>query len=216
MIWFAASYVGAIAGFLGVNAAAGRWLGTDDFGFFVAVLAAVGLLGQVGLVGSHRSGLREVARLRDREDPEAMAVLRNGVRAVCLTSLPLAAVAGGFATWWIYDAADALTRAVMAGTVAFLVVLNGQQQLWANYVRGLGHVRFASLLEGRSGGALVAGLQAGCVLAAWWLVPAAGLLGALVAVAAGYVLPVVGAPRVRGPHRRGRPGGAPAVWGHQR
>jgi O-antigen/teichoic acid export membrane protein len=212
MIWFAASYAGAVLGFLGINAAAGRWLGADDFGFFVASLAAVGLLGQVGLVGSHRSGLREVARLRDSDDPEAMTVLRNGVRAVSLTTLPGAALVGGLASWALSGEADEVRRLVLAGAFMALVVLNGQQQLWANYARGLAYVRFASLLEGRSGGALVAGLQACSVLATWWLLPWSGLEGALLAVALGYVIPVASARFVVRRRWRGLVGPRPRLW----
>ncbi|WP_082564017.1 lipopolysaccharide biosynthesis protein [Nocardioides sp. Root151] len=193
MVWFAVSYAGAVLGFLGVNAVAARWLGPADFGLFVAAIAATGLLGQIGLVGSHRSGLREVARLRDVDDPLAMGALRNGVRAVNLTTLPALGLLGGAATWVLASDESATTRALLAFTVVALVVLCGQQQLWANYVRGLGHVRFASLLEGRSGGALVAALQAVFVLIAWLLWSGAGLAGALMAVAAGFLIPVVAA-----------------------
>jgi O-antigen/teichoic acid export membrane protein len=191
MAWFVASYAGAVLGFLGLNAVAGRWLGPTEFGFFVATIAATGLLGQIGLVGSHRSGLREVARLRDQDDPEAMAVLRNGVRAVNLTTLPAAGLIGGAGAWFLTSGQPTWTRIAVSGCVALLVVLCGQQQLWANYARGLGLVRFASLLEGRSGGALVAGLQAAAVLAAWQLFPSWGLPGALAGVAVGFAVPVV-------------------------
>lgn len=212
MIWFAVSYAGAVLGFLGVNAAAGRWLGPRDFGFFVAALAAAGLLGQVGLVGSHRAGLREVARLRDRHDPEAMAELRNSVRAVSLTTMPLVGVVGGLGAWLLADDEDPSTRAALAVAMGALVALGGLQQLWANYVRGLGHVRFASLLEGRSGGALVAALQAACMLLAWWLVPHSGLAGALAAVALGYLVPVVAARAVVRRRWRGLGEPRPRLW----
>jgi O-antigen/teichoic acid export membrane protein len=191
MAWFVVSYAGAILGSLALNAGAGRWLGTAEFGYFVSALAAGTLLGQVGLVGSHRSGLRELARLRDKDDPHAMAVLRNGVRAVSLTTLPLVGLAAGSIAWFLAVDQPLLVRAALAlGTIG-LVVLAGQQQLWANYVRGLGYVRFASLLEGRSGGALVAGLQAALLLTLWHLFPGWGLGGALAAVALGLVAPVL-------------------------
>lgn len=211
LVWFAASYVGAVLGFLVVNAAAGRWLGPDRFGFFVAALSAAGLLGQLGLVGSHRAGLREVAQLREDPDPEQMARLRNGVRAVSLTTLPLAGLVAGVGTWMLAGDVPVSARLGLAVALAALVVLGGQQQLWANYVRGLGHVRFAGLLEGRSGGTLVAGLQALCVLLAWWLVPGSGLVGALAAVAAGFVLPVLAAATVVTRHWRGLGGPAPRL-----
>lgn len=213
MLWFGVSYAGAVLGFLGVNAAAGRWLGPDDFGFFVAALAATGLLGQVGLVGSHRSGLREVARLRDVDDPEEMARLRNCVRAVSLTTLPALGLLGGAGAWLIIrDDSSRGTQAALSATLVALVVLGGQQQLWANYVRGLGHVRFASLLEGRSGGALVAGLQAALVVLAWVLAPGWGLTGALAAVAVAYLVPVFAARRLVRRRWRGLTDPRPRLW----
>ncbi len=195
-------------GVLVINMVAGRWLGPRDFGVFVTALTASALLGQVGLLGSHRSGLREVARLRDSDDREAMAVLRNGVRAVSLTSLPLAGLVGAVGAWVVQPGEAVLPRLLASLAVAALVVLGGQQQLWANYVRGLGHTRFASLLEGRSGGALVAALQALCMGLAWVIAPDAGVGGALLAVAAGFLVPVLAARRVV--HRRWRGLGGPA------
>lgn len=212
MVWFVASYAGSVLGVLALNAAAGRWLGPDDFGFFVVTLTAAGLLSQVGLVGSHRSGLREVARLRDVDDPPAMVVLRNGVRAVCLTTLPLAGLVAGTAAWFLTVDAPLAERLALAVALAVLVVLGGQQQLWANYVRGLGHVRFASLLEGRSGGALVAGLQALCVVLVWVLVPGWGLAGAVGAVAAGFLVPTTSAWLVVRHRWRGLVGPRPRLW----
>ncbi len=191
MVWFAVSYAGAVLGYLGLNAVAGRWLGPAEFGYFVTALTVTGLLGQIGLVGVHRSGLREVARLRDQSDPAAMAALRNGLRAVSLTTLPLTALISGVGAWLLAREEATTTRAGLAIGVALLVVLGGQQKLWANYLRGLGHVRFASLFEGRSGGALVGGLQAGLVLLVWQLFPGWGLAGSLLAVAVGYAGPVV-------------------------
>lgn len=209
MYWFAGSYSGAVLSVLVINMVAGRWLGPRDFGVFVTALTASALLGQVGLLGSHRSGLREVARLRDSDDREAMAVLRNGVRAVSLTSLPLAGLVGGVGAWVVQPGEAVLPRLQASLAVAALVVLGGQQQLWANYVRGLGHTRFASLLEGRSGGALVAALQAMCMGLAWVLAPDAGVGGALLAVAAGFLVPVLAARQVVRRRWRGLGGPAP-------
>lgn len=206
MVWFVLSYAGAILGYLGLNAAAGRWLGPEEFGFFIAALTATGLLGQVGLVGVHRSGLREVSRLRDSMRPAALVELRNGVRAVNLTTLPLAGVVGAAGTWFLTSGQPIGMQVALSAGVAILVVLTGQQKVWANYLRGLGHVRFASLLEGRSGGALVAGLQAALVVLVWQLFPSWGLAGALLAVAAGYAAPVAVARRVVSAHWRGMTG----------
>jgi O-antigen/teichoic acid export membrane protein len=99
-------------------------------------------------------------------------------------------VLAGALAWFLAGERPLPDRVALAVGLFFLVVLAGQQQLWANYVRGLGHVRFASLLEGRSGGALVAGLQATLVLAVWQIYPQWGLAGSLGAVALGYTVPV--------------------------
>jgi O-antigen/teichoic acid export membrane protein len=196
MVWFLASYVVAVLGYLAVNAIAGRWLGTSDFGYLVVVLTVTGLLAQIGLVGVHRSGLREAARIRGNVDRESVATLRNGVRAVVLTTLPLTAAASGVATWFLTADEDLTPRLVVTVTVCALVVLSGHQKLWANYLRGFGYVRLAGLVEGRSGGALVAGGQAVLLLLGWLLVPGWGLAGALGAVAVGFAIPVLVARQV--------------------
>ena len=196
MGWFAVSYAVAVLGYLVFTAVAGRWLGPSEFGLFMTVLSITGLLGQVGIVGVHRSGLREAARLRGESRPEAMAELRNGVRAINLTTLPLAGLVGGVGAWIASDSQPTATRAGLAASVMLLVVLTGQQKVWANYARGLGYVRFASMLEGRSGGALVATLQALLLLLGWKAFPSWGLMGALLAVAVGYAIPVFLARRV--------------------
>jgi O-antigen/teichoic acid export membrane protein len=195
MVWFVASYAVALLGYLGLNAVAGRWLGPGQFGYFVVVLTVTGLLGQVGLVGVHRSGLREAARLRNDESPEALARLRNGVRAIHLTTLPLTGLLGAGGTWFVASGQPLPTRLGLCCGVGLLIVLGGQQKMWANYLRGFGYVKLASLVEGRSGGAFVAGTQALLVVAAWQLFPQWGLVGAVGAVAAGYALPILVARR---------------------
>lgn len=196
IVWFAVSYGVAVLGYLLLNAAAGRWLGPDDFGYFIVVLTVTGVVANLGLVGSHRSGLREAARLRDDSAVEAVAQLRNGVRAVAFTTLPLSGALSGVGAWLLAGGLSGTQRVWFGVAVGLLVVLTGHQKLWANYLRGFGHVRFASLLEGRSGGALVALLQAALVAVAWLAFPQWGLVGALVAVSLGYLLPIALARRV--------------------
>lgn len=191
MAWFAASYVVAVLGYLGVNAVAGRWLGPDDYGFMVAAITATGLLGQVGLIGSHRAGLREVSRALAVGDQSPIGGLRNGVRAVLSVTLPSVALLAAIGTWVAASSQPTGPRLALALAAGALVQLGGAQQLWANYVRGFGHVRLAGLLEGRSGGALVAGGQALLMTLGWLLVPDWGLPAALGAVALGYVTPLV-------------------------
>lgn len=211
MAWFLGSYLVAVLGYLALNAIAGRWLGTSDFGYFVVVLTVTGLLAQIGLVGVHRSGLREAARIRGSADVEAVAGLRNGVRAVLLTALPLTALVSAVVTYFVTADEEPTTRLALAATVGALVVLGGHQKLWANYLRGFGYVRLAGLIEGRSGGALVAGGQALLLLLGWLLLPGWGLTGALVAVAAGYAVPVLVARRVVGRHWGAAVGEPPKV-----
>lgn len=194
IVWFGASYAVAIAGYLALNAAAGRMLGPSAFGYFVAALTLAAVAGQIGLLGVHRSGLREASRLQ-RDDVERLAALRRGVRAVSTVSLPLAGVISGLVTWVLAQDQPVRERAVLAVSVAALVVLSGLQKLWANYLRGFGMVRFASLLEGRSGGAFVAIMQAALIALVWLLAPSWGLAGALAAVVLGYAVPVALASR---------------------
>jgi O-antigen/teichoic acid export membrane protein len=206
IIWFGASYAATICGYLGLNAVAGRWLGPADFGQFVVVLTATGLLGQLGLVGVHRSGLRGAARLEGEDDRHALVRLRNGVRAVHLTTLPFVSALGVVGAWVLSAEETTPVRLTLSCSVGVLVLLTGQQKVWANYLRGFGHYRLASLVEGRSGGALVAVSQAGLALALWRLFPALGLAGVLGAVAAGYAIPVLAARQVVRAHWRHQPG----------
>ena len=136
-----------------------------------------------------RHGLREAAGL-ELTDTEGLASLRRGVRAVSLVTLPLVSVVSAVVTFVIIDAEDAQTRWAASLGIGFLVFLGGQQKIWANYLRGFGEVRFASLLEGRSGGAIVSCLQAALLGLAWWLAPDSGLPGAIGAVALGFAVPV--------------------------
>jgi len=188
IVWFAASYGGAILGYLALNAFAARLLG-DAFGYFVLVITVSTVLGQTGLVGVHRGGLREAARLRP-DDVDGLRELRRGARAVSWLTLPVTAVITATVTFVALDDFTAVSRWTVALAMGALVWFNGELRLWANYLRGFGQVRFASLLEGRSGGALVSvvqGLLLGAVLlffADW------GLGGALAALAVAYVVPV--------------------------
>lgn len=190
MVWFVVSYSMAILGYLVLNGAASRLLGPHDFGYFVVAITATTLLGQIGLLGVHRSGLREAARM-DLTDVEGLAVLRRGVRAVSLVTLPLISLISTLVTFVIVDLEDITDRWAIAVGVGVLVLLSGQQKIWANYLRGFGRVRLASLLEGRSGGALVSLLQSALVVAVWQLVPQWGLAGALAATALGFAIPVL-------------------------
>lgn len=186
--WFAISYGGAILGYLAVNALAARLL-DDGFGYFVLAITVSTLLGQLALFGVHRGGLREAARM-EPDDEAVLAELRRGVRAVSLIALPSVSVLTGGVTYLVVDS-DTATRATAAIGMGALVFLGGQQKLWANYLRGFGQVRFASLLEGRSGGALASALQGLLIGGVLLLRPQWGLPGALAALAAGLAIPVL-------------------------
>lgn len=190
LAWFTGPYGVAIVGYLLLNAAAARFLGRDDLGAFVVAMTASSLVGQVGLFGVHRSGLREAARLAP-DDMVGLGRLRGGVTAVSLTTLPACAMATGAVAFWItHDRGTTVAWGVALATTA-LTYLSGQQKLLANYLRGLGHARLSGLLEGRSGGAAVALAQAVLVVLVWQLRPGWDLVGALAAAAVGFLPAVV-------------------------
>jgi O-antigen/teichoic acid export membrane protein len=187
LAWFAGSYVVAIVGYLGVNAIAARALGADLFGYFVIVNTAALVVGQTALLGVHRSGLREAARVRDHDDP-ALARLRDDVSVIERTTLAALALLAGTATALLMPGDPGSGAAVGLATAA-LVVASGEQQLWASYLRGFGETKLAGLIEGRSGGAFVAVTQAACLGALSLLQSPMGLASAVAALAFGYALP---------------------------
>lgn len=190
--WFTAAYGLALVGYLVINAVSSRWLGTAEYGYFVIAVTTSLVVGQLGLLGAHRGGLREAAIMGDTDDPERLARLRSDVRVALLLTLPLAAAISGLVMSLITGDTTG-TRIVAGAGFAALVWLGGVQKLWANLLRGLGAIRFASLLEGRSGGGLVSLGQALALLLVWQLLPETGLTGALVAMAVGFAGPVVAA-----------------------
>ncbi len=183
--YFVPSYLVAVLGYLAVNAVAARMLETSGFAYFVVLTTATTLVGQLGLLGVHRSGLREAART---EDSESLAELFRGVRAVLRVPLPLASVACAAVVWAsLGNETGSVVIAVLTGV---LVYESGYQVVATNYLRGLGHVQAASLLSGRSGGALVAGAQAATLLGVAWLAPDSGLPGVMLGYVVGYALPL--------------------------
>jgi len=196
LLWFSGSYGVALVGYLLINAVAGRFLGRASFGYFILAATTATIVGQLGLVGAHRSGLREGAKLRDGLDRPGDAAstallgeLMAGVRAVSRVTLPAVALTCGLVAWFL--ARRQPDAAGLALVLVVMVWLAGQQMLWSHYLRGFGYVRLASLMDGRSGGALVACLQATLLLVVWQRFPSLGLLGAFAALAAGYLVPVL-------------------------
>ena len=211
--WFAVSYGFAVLGYLVINAVASRWLGLADFTDFVIVLTVSTVLGQLSLVGVHRGGLRDAAVLEQGagDDAARLRDLRSGARSARLVTLPAGALVGA-AVFYAVTGGDPAQRLVSALCFGLLVHLSGLQKLWANYLRGLGEVRLASLLEGRSGGGVVSIAQALLMVAAWQLVPGSELTGAMVALVLGYAVPVAYSGRRVTRHWRHLPADG-GLWG---
>jgi O-antigen/teichoic acid export membrane protein len=197
--WFATSYGATLLGYFGLNSIASRMLGPAQFGYFAIALSATSFMGQIALVGANRSGLRDAARMQSN-DPALLERLRGASRAVSVVTLPTAGALSGSLTWFLQPDAGWWERAQICFCVGALVVLSGQLKLWAGYLRGFGHIRLASLLEGRSGGAAAAVIQAMLLLLLLVTEPTAGLAAALVMAALGYLIPVLFAWRTAGHH----------------
>lgn len=160
--WFVASYGVAIVGYLGVSAIASRALGRGQFGYFVVAVTLTTIVGELCLVGTHRAGLREAARLRS-DQQNVLGELHFRVRAACWVNLPVAAaltLAGLLLALGVGEAS-------LAAAAAVLVFLTGHQKLTGNLLRGFGYLRFAGLLEGRSGGRWSVSLRRRAW--PWWL-----------------------------------------------
>ncbi len=186
LVYFVPSYALAIVGYLAVNVIAARLLGPSGFGHLVVLLTVAGLIAQLALLGLHRAGLREASRAQDEQ---TLVALRQQVRAVLLVPLPVASVATAVVVWLISPGEELeILTAALSGV---LVYQSGYQLLSANFLRGLGHIRTASLLSGRSGGALVALTQAAGVGLVAYFAPSWGLAGVLLGIVAGYLGPLI-------------------------
>lgn len=187
LVWFAASYGLAILGYLAANAIASRWLGLAEYGFFIIAITTSTVVGQLSLLGAHRGGLRDAAVMGEG-DQDTLAILRGAAAAATWISVPIASVAAGAVVFAVSGGSTG-SRLVMGAGFACLVAFGGLQKLAANYLRGFGDIRFASLLEGRSGGALISLLQAVALGAMWLLAPGTGLPGAVLALLIGFLPP---------------------------
>lgn len=190
--WFSLSYGFAILGYLAINAVVSRWLGVSEFGYFVIATTVSTGLGQLALLGVHRAGLRDAATTAAGADHDVvLGDLRSAARGAIVVSVPIFSLVSAVVLFAVVERGSVLDRVLLAAVFGVLVFLNALQKLWASYLRGLGAVRLSSLLEGRSGGALVAVTQAGALVLAWWLLGSTGLTGALLATSVGFVVPVV-------------------------
>ena len=186
LAYFVPSYALAILGYLALNVIAARVLGPGSFGYYAVLVSVTTLVGQFSLLGVHRSGLREAARA---DDAATLAQLRTGVRAVLRVPLPLASVLTG-ALLVLLTGLDR-EGLVLGLLTAVLVYESGYQIAATNFLRGLGQLRAASLLSGRSGGALVALSQTACVGFVAAVSPDSGLNGVMLGTVVGYAVPLV-------------------------
>lgn len=185
LAYFVPSYLLAILGYLALSVIAGHMLGTSGFAYYLVLVTATTFIGQLSLLGVHRAGLREVART---DDAETLIRLRRGVRAVLLVPLPITSLLAAAAVLaWRGVESGGVATAILTG---LLVYESGYGIVTTNLLRGLGHVRAAGLVAGRSGGALVAVAQVGCLLLIAWLAPDSGLPGVLLGTVVGYALPL--------------------------
>lgn len=193
MVWFAGSYLAALVGYLAVQAIAGRMLGEASFGHFTLVMTTVAIVGQVGLVGAHRVGLRELPTLR-RESAEGLdrrqelAEVASGSRAVLLTTLPVASLIAGLVAAWSDLGGHGIGFSL---AVASLVWTSGAVLLFAHLARGMGRVGVSGFLEGRSGGALAAFTQMLALLVLWRTHAHSSLALAVAACAVAAVVPLL-------------------------
>jgi O-antigen/teichoic acid export membrane protein len=186
LAYFVPSYFLAIVGYLALNVVAARMLGRSSFGYYAVLVTVTTFIGQFSLLGVHRAGLREAARAND---VDTLANLRRGVQAVLRIPLPITSVITGLVVWLkLGNGGAAVLTAVLTG---ILVYESGYGVVTTNFLRGLGHLRAASLLAGRSGGALVAISQVACVLVVRGVAPDSGLPGVLLGTVVGYALPLM-------------------------
>ena len=186
LAYFVPSYALAILGYLALNVIAARVLGPGSFGYYAVLASVTTLVGQFSLLGVHRSGLREAARA---DDDATLAHLRRGVRAVLSVPLPIASVVTGAVL--VVLTGPSADGFVLGLLTAVLVYESGYQIATTNFLRGLGHLRAASLLSGRSGGALVAVSQTACVGLVALLAPDPGLNAVMLGTVVGYAGPLV-------------------------
>ncbi len=152
-IWALASRILAAAAFFAANVVLGRSLGVDGFGVTtvattVAIFASFAVSG-----GTNRSLLRELtAAVTVGDHPRAARALHDTL-AILRWSAPLgAALAFGVTVPLTWSTGDAFA---LGAAAALLATLLGVTLVVADALRALGELRIASLLAGRSGGALV-------------------------------------------------------------
>jgi O-antigen/teichoic acid export membrane protein len=161
LAWFAATYVFATGGYFATQALAGRMLGVGSYGRFATATTAAVFVGQLGSLGLQRSGLRSTAR-EGAVDSSDLITARQALRAVSAVILPAIALVSG-----VVIAALLASNAIAVVTASIAVLIYGLSYttLAAGFLRGSGRIVSASVLEGRSGGALMAMSQSAVVVA---------------------------------------------------
>lgn len=191
LVWFAASYCISIPTFLALQGLVSRQLDQQGYGYFVLITSTTVLLSQIGILGVHRAGLRDAARL-DRGDREAQYKLRGDVRVVYRTWLPVVGTSGGvlLALATAGDMAAPNTLILML-VCSVLIIANGHQKIWSSLLRGFGATRSAAMLEGAStGGAIILAIQVATLGVAAYLGATLTLTGIMAIMALSFLLPL--------------------------
>lgn len=144
-------------GFIAVSVQSARLLGVHSFGYFLSVMTAAFVLGQVSLMGTHRIGLRDAAIVRD--DPTGLGKVLRQVERVSIRLIPVATVAV-FAATACLARGGLGDRLELATVCSLLVTVSAQQRLWSCFLRGAGRQAAANFLDGPSGGPLALLTQA--------------------------------------------------------
>nr|WP_317057583.1 oligosaccharide flippase family protein [Roseovarius sp. W115]MDV2931249.1 oligosaccharide flippase family protein [Roseovarius sp. W115] len=120
---FAVRLVGLGLGFLQTLILA-RLLGPESYGQLVAVVSVATLAGWIGVLGLNGLAVREVARLRLRDDGAAEKAF---IRFAVLVTLAGALIAASLATYFVHDSlqGNAFWIALIAPTIALMLVFRG-------------------------------------------------------------------------------------------
>ena len=187
LAYFVPSYALAIVGYLAVNVIAARLLGSVRLRPPRRPADGLRTHRAAGPPGTSPGGSPRGLARPGRRRPWSRSASRY--RAVLLVPLPVASAATAAVVWLISPGEE--LEVLTAALSGVLVYQSGYQLLSANFLRGLGHIRTASLLSGRSGGALVALTQAAGVGLVAYFAPSWGLAGVLLGIVAGYLGPLI-------------------------
>ncbi len=185
-----ARVVGAIA-FAANNVVLARVLGPQQFGYFAVVSTAGVFAGFVAVAGVNRTLVKFIAVDRTLARYQSLAARQRISSRILVISIPTAAVLTFLSTLAVLRSFSPSTLLLALATTG-LAVANGIQTLLGDTLRPYGHLRLASVVEGRSGGVLI--LLVHTVLLLPFLVFGLTLTGAvgLNVVAFALVLPAAG------------------------